>query len=824
MQQNWQKAVLPHVYAILLFLGLAFLFCSPVLQGMELQQSDNVSWKGMSHEAISYQEATGIKPLWTNAMFGGMPTYQIYMPQDNYTYWLHLAFMLGLPKPVNFFFLAMLGFYVLGCVMRFRPWVAVLGAVAYGFASYNAIIVSAGHDTKIISMAYMAPTLAGILLAYRGKYLAGGMLACVGFCLMITSGHYQVVYYMLLISLIIGIAKLVEAVKARTTNNFLKATGVLLVFGALSALPATVSIWTTSEYGKFTMRGGHSELSPVAGQESNKSAGGLDKDYAFQWSQGIGETFTTFVPNLYGGGSTSPLSDNSHYYKALTGLQVPAMQAAQIAENAPTYWGPQPMVDGGIYWGIAIMFLFIAGILIIRSGDKIWILICCALGIMLAWGDHFQAFNYLLFDTLPGYNKFRAPTQALVIPQFLVPFLACWALNDIVSGQLDKQRLLKNLRLAFYITAGIVAAILLASFVFMEFTSSTDPAIGNLQRMVGNNQDVVNQLVDALQLDRAKMLRMDALRSLLFVAAAFGVLWYFLKDKMKLQTALLALLAIVALDEMLLSHRYLNKHNYVTPSNYAAIFAPSEIDKAIKADPDPYYRVFDAANFQSAIGSYHHKMVGGYSPVKLALYQDLIEHQLSKGNPHVLNMLNAKYVIFPDQQGRGLQYQQNPGALGNAWFVDSLVWAKNADDEMKTLDSLPTDHAAVVDQRFKPQLEGVALYKDSASKVQLTQYGLNELRYRSSNRQAGLAVFSDIYYPAGWSAYIDGKKEDIVRVNYLLRGVKLPAGDHEIVMKFEPRSYEVGNVITRWASILILILFFAVLFFEWRRSGKQPTA
>ncbi len=825
MKQNWQKAVLKHVYAILIFLGLSFLFCSPVLEGLEIRQTDTVSWQAMSQEARAYHDSTGIKPLWTNAMFGGMPTYQIYLSQDNYTYQLHRILTLGLPKPVNFFFLAMLGFYILLSVMGFRQWVNILGAIAFGFASYNPMIISAGHDTKMFTIAYMAPLLAGILLTYRGKYLIGGIMTCITLCLMVTNGHYQIVFYMLLLCLVIGIGYLVQAIKTKQVPQYIKATLVLLGFGLLSVLPSTVSLWTTSEFSKYTMRGGHSELTAEAGQEGDKTAGGLDKSYAFNWSEGRMETLTILVPNLYGGSSQGALSGSSNTAKAFAEIGVPPAQQEQILEQMPVYWGPQPHTDGPVYWGAAIIFLFVLAFFIVKDFNKWWILAGCLLGVFLAWGSNFAFFNYFLFDHLPLFSKFRAPAQALVLCQLLVPFLACWALNEAVSKEWDKKVLFENIKRSLYITGGLVVLLLLASFG-LGYMAEQDEGIRFYQTLTGGNAEMTDKLMAALRADRASALRMDAIRSLVFILIAAGLLWAYLQKKLQAGYVLALLTLSVAVDQMLVAHRILNSKNYVTPADYSGAFAPSPVDVAIKQDKDPYYRVFNTVSFMDAMSSYHHRSIGGYSPVKLALYDDLIKYQISKNNPQVLNMLNAKYVIVQQQgqQGQGqLSYFQNPEALGNAWFVDSLVWAKNADEEMKTLDSLPTGRAAVIDQRFRPALSGFVPGKDSASKILLTRYGLNELQYRSSNSKPGFAVFSEIYYPAGWNLYVDGKKEEIVRVDYLLRGAKIPAGDHQVVMKFEPRSYYLGNTITRWSSIAMLVILVLAVAFEIRRGSKaQP--
>ncbi|WP_341835860.1 YfhO family protein [Chitinophaga pollutisoli] len=823
MQQNWQKGLLKHVYAILIFLGLAFLFCSPVLNDMELRQTDNVSWKGMSQEARAYHDSTGIQPIWTNAMFGGMPTYQIYMAQDNYTYNLHTILTLGLPKPVNFYFLAMIGFYFLLCVMHFRWWVAVLGAIAFGFGSYNAMIIAAGHDTKMFTIAYMAPLLAGILLAYRGKYFIGGIITCITLCLMITSGHYQMVYYMLLVCLCIGVAYLVHAIRNKELPRFAKATGTLVAFGILSVLPSTVTLWTTTEFAQYTMRGGHSELTPEAGTESDKTKGGLDKSYAFNWSEGILETLTIVAPNLYGGPSTGPLPGNGEMHKQLLNMGVPQAQADQLVQQMPRYWGSQPMTDGGVYWGAIILFFFVLALFTVKDFNRGWIIAACVIGVVLAWGSNLSFINYFLFDHLPYYNKFRAPAQALVIPQLLVPFFACWGLNQLITDAQDKALAMKNLKKALYVTGGLALLLVIASFGMLSFTHKDDFAYQFFSQFVGGNQEMLDQLVNALKSDRASLLRVDAFRSLFFIVAAFALGWAWLKGKLAATPVLAILAGLVALDQIWISNRYLGKEHYVTPTEYSAIFAPSPVDVEIRKDPDPYYRVLNTTRFEDAISSYHHKSVGGYSPVKLARYQDLIQHQLSKGNQGVLNMLNTKYIIFQNQQGQ-LSYQQNPGALGNAWFVDSLVWAKNADDEMKALDSLPFEHAAVVDERFRAALNGFTPGRDSSSQIRLTRYGLNELQYKSNNSRAGLAVFSDIYYPAGWKLFIDGQEAEIIRANYLLRAAKIPAGQHDIVMKFEPRSYYLGNKITGISSIGMLVLLALAIAFEIMRQRKANAA
>lgn len=827
MKSNWLKIILPHVYAILIFIALAFLFCSPVMEGMELRQTDNIAWKGAQQEASEYHHKTGIAPLWTNSLFSGMPTYLIMMPIKNYAYYIHNILTLGLPKPVDFMFLGMLGFYFLLSVMGFRTWVSVIGAIAFTFSSFYPVSIAAGHDTKILSMAYMAPVIAGIILTYRGRLLLGGIITSVMLCMLIANNHYQIVYYTLIIALAMGIGYLVHAFRSGTLPQFIKATLVLIAFGIFSLLPSTVSLWTTYEYSQYTMRGGHSELVDEKADAGNKTKNGLDKDYAFRWSMGLMETFTTLVPDLYGGSSGEDIGTSSKTYQNLTAIGNPPAQAEQFTQHFPLYWGPQPFTEGPVYFGAAMMFLFVLSLFVIKSWHKWWMLAVAVIGLVLAWGNHFPAFNYFLFDHLPMYNKFRAPTMALVLPMLIVPLMGCWALNDIVQEKYNKAELLKVLKNAFLITAGLCALFILASWGgFFELMAPNDQVKAQYEEAFAKNPEVIKQMVDALTADRAAALRADAFRSLILISLVAGFIWMLVNQKMKLPLFLFLTALVVTVDLFQVDKRYLNKDNFVTASDYSGIFAPSPVDLAIKQDPDPYYRVFNVMSkdpFSDALTSYHHKSIGGYHAAKLNLYSDLIEHQIYKNNIQVLNMLNAKYFIMPDQQGQPA-YQQNPGALGNAWFVSGITWANNANAEMSALDHFNPKDTVVIDKRFENNLKDYTFGKDSTSHIKLTEYGLNTLKYTSSNKQNGLAVFSEIYYPAGWNVYIDGKQGEIIRVDYALRGVKIPAGDHNIEMRFAPRSYYVGSMITTYSSIVMWILLLAALAIEIRKKLKAGPA
>lgn len=828
MKQNWLKSILPHVYAIGIFLLISLAFSTPVLDGEELRQSDNMNWKAISEEARAYHEKTGIDPLWTNSLFGGMPTYQMYMKSDNYTAYIQPIVTLWLPKPMNFLMLAMLGFYFLLNVMGFKHWINVVGAIAFGISTNSIIFIATGHDTKTLSIAYFAFVMGGILLAYKGRRLLGAIITCISLCLVIINGHYQVLYYVFLTVMVLGIGHLVHAIKTKTVGNFVKTTLILVVAAVLSILPSTVSVWTTYEYTSYSTRGDHSELTPLAGAQQSPAGGGkgLDKDYAFAWSQGIFETFTTLVPNLYGGSTTEDVGNASQTHKVVSDLTNNAQQADGMAANAPMYWGPQPFTEGPVYFGAAIIFLFILSLLVVKDWQKWWMVAAIIIGVVMAWGKHFSFINYLLFDYLPYYNKFRAPSTSLVIPQVLVPLLACWALNDVVTGKIEKELAIKQLKKAVYIGGGLCVAILLAGMLGMlSFDAGeADRARRMYSQSTGGNPQVLEQLMKATFADRGMLLRNDTLRALIIILATAFLVWRFLLGKLKPLVLALAVGGIIGLDLFLVGHRYLNKSNFETAADYSRFFAPSAIDQEIKKDPDPYYRVLNTTSqdgpFNDALTSFNHKSIGGYHAAKLQSYQDLIERQISKNNMAVFNMLNTKYFIFRDQQGQ-VGYERNPEALGNAWFVNSVHWAANADAEMLAMDNFNPRDTAVINKSFEAQLKGYNFGKDSASYVKLTKYGLNSLEYESANSKDGLAVFSEIYYPKGWNIYVDGKQGEIVKTDYVLRAAKIPAGNHKIEMRFEPSTFSTGNTITKWSSIVVILLFLLAIGLEIRNYAKD---
>ncbi|WP_343690850.1 YfhO family protein [Chitinophaga sp.] len=822
MKPDWFKKFLPHIIAIGVLLLLAIIYCKPVLDGQVLAQGDNIQWQAMAKQSLDYKAAHGEAPLWNNSMFGGMPSYQIVLESRqpfNITD-LGKVFTLWMPKPINFFFLAAISFYFLSVVLGARSWIGVLGAVAYAYSSYDPIIVGAGHDTKMMAIAYIPAVLAGIILLTQKKYTIGVAVTAVFMSLLIASNHMQVTYYFLLLLGVLGIVFAVYTIRAKDFKH-LVITGVLVIAAiGLSAAVNTMSMWTTYEYSKETIRGGKSELTPDTGENNNKG-GGLTKDYAFRWSYGIFETFTFVVPNLYGGSSQGPLSESSDTYKTLKSLGVPDQQASQMIKAWPLYWGEQPGTSGPVYLGIVVVFLAIFSFRLIRSWHKWWILAITVLAILMSYGSNLAFFNYALFDYLPFYNKFRAPSMVLIIPQLTLVILAVMGLQALLNPELKKADLVTNLKKSGIIM-GVILGILLVLSVTLSWSNNSDQMMAQqFKQMAGGSDDIANQLMRALHADRAAIYRSDVFRAIILFILAFGLIWYYLKDKIKMQWLAAGLIALVSFDLLQVDTRYLNSDNYEEESKYKGNFSATPADQQISQDKDPYYRVFNVTKgdpFSDAMTSYFHNSVGGYHAAKLTLYQDLIEHQISKNNINVLNMLNAKYIIAPGQGGQQV-VQRNPQALGNAWFVKDIVWVPNADAEMKALDNLNTKDSVVIDQRYKPAVKDQPVY-DSTATISLVKNDVDQISYTSNAATPQFAVFSEVYYKEGWKAYVDGVEAPYVRVDYALRGMSVPAGKHEIVFKFHPQSFYLGDKIGFYSSLLVMLLLIGAVVMEFKKKEE----
>ncbi len=829
MNSSLLKKITPHLIAAGIFLLIAIVYCQPALQGKVLNQQDHLGWKGMAQQSFEFKEKYGHFPKWTNSLFSGMPAYTIAMDQAHKVSvgYFHWIFTLGLPKPINFFFASCICFYFLCQVMNVRSWISILASIGFAYATYNAVIISVGHDTKMLALCWAPGMIGSFLLLLQKKYWWGLALLSIFSGLQIGTQHVQIVYYTLLILLIITICYLILAWKAKQIKHAFLSLVLAAVAGTLGFLAYAVSMIPLQEYAKETIRGGQSELTPV--DKANKTKNGLDKDYAFDYSYGIGETLTLLLPNAYGGGSGGNLySGSTNFSEKLSEVGVPEENALQM-ENAYSYWGDQPIQSGTVYLGAVLTFLFIFGLFYLKSWHKWWIVSAVILGIVLAWGKYFSAFNYLLFDYLPFYNKFRAPSIALVIPQIMFPLLAALTLEQLFIDQTEKGLIWKKFRLSVMVTGGLFAILTLFYFS-SDFKGKNDTRIRDsfaMQLSNGNTSPEVQQqvqplaqgLVKSLQEDRKSLYGKDLLRSLFLVALTVLVIGAYLKNKLKPLPVIIILFLLNTFDVLGVSYRYLNAETYVEPEEFS--FTPTPADQQILADPNKPFRVFDNTDpngpYSSSRAAYFHNSIGGYHPAKLEIYQDLIEKQLSKGNMQVFNMLNAKYFIVENPSNRQPVAQLNRDAFGPAWLVKGIKIVPNADEEMKALDSTPLRDTAVVQQKFQSLIKFPPQFDTSAS-IRLVENLNDVVKYDFNATTNQFVVFSEIYYDKGWNAYVDGKKSDYVRTNYVLRGMSMPAGKHSIEFRFEPRTVALGNTITLIASLIVYLILAIAIYLEFRKK------
>lgn len=836
---NFNK-VLPHLIAVVIFLIVAIIYCKPALQGKVVAQHDIQGWRGMSQQSVEFKEKYGHYPLWTNSMFSGMPAYQIALDARTKISvgYVQSVLTLGMPKPVSFFFLASICFYFLCVVAGANPWLGILGGLAYAYSSFDPVIVGVGHDTQMLSIGYAPAVIAGLLLLFQRKHWAGFALTALFATLLIMQNHVQIVYYTLLIAGIMTIAFFIKSYKEKQLAAALKATALGLIAGVLGLACCAVTMMPTYEYAKESMRGGRSEL--TIGDQNIKTKGGLDKDYAFRYSLGFGETFTFAVPGLYGGSNggyeyTAP----TKFTEKFAQLGVPEEQALQY-ENGYSYWGDQPLTSGPVYLGAIICLLFIFGMVYLKSWYKWWLLAASILGVLLAWGANLKGFNYFLFDYLPFYNKFRAPTMALFIPQFCFPLVGVLAVSKLLKEKDDFTEVFKKLKSTAIISGAIL--ILLAGFYLTaSFSAPGDKGFKdnikqNVLRQAPAGQQAPPQLeqqaeqisqgiITALQADRKGLMGGDLLRTTILMVLGFGIILLFLKKKISATILTISLIVLTGYDLLGVAHRYLNDDKYVDEADFESVFIPTSADLQISKDPDhANFRVFNQTVdvFNDASTSFHHNSVGGYHPAKLDLYNDLITYQLSKGNMQVFNMLNTKYFIVQNPQTGKPMAQLNPNAFGNCWLVSGLKYVANANEEMAALDHTDLKDTAVVENKFKSQIKQAPV-PDSSASIKLKENLNDKIEYNFHSRTPQFAVFSEIYYPRGWNVFIDGQKADYVKTNYALRGMYVPAGAHEIEFRFEPKSFTDGRLITIIANLMVILILIAAII-HYAKSKHKPDA
>ncbi|AKD05519.1 YfhO family protein [Pontibacter korlensis] len=808
---NFKRDVLPHAIAVLVFLILTAVYFSPVLfQDKGLAQHDILQFKGGAKEIQDYRERTGEEALWTNSMFGGMPAYliQTHFPGD-WSGYIHKVLTFDLPALAGNIFITLICAYILLVAMGMSTWLAIIGAVAFSFTSYNLIILEAGHNTKSLTIAYIPMVLAGLIYALRKNLWIGAALFAVGLTMNLHFNHLQMTYYMLLLVLVFAVVEIIYAFKNGTFAELLKHGVVLLVAAILAVGVNFGRLYTTAEYSEFSIRGKSELTQPNSG---NDVGSGLDREYAFNWSYGVSETMTLLIPDFYGGSSSAPLDTDSETYNAFLKMGAAPAQAEQLVKQGlPMYWGPQPMTSGPVYVGAIVVFLFVLGLFIVDRRWTSWLVAGTILSIVLAWGKNFEAFNYFMFDHFPLYNKFRAVSSALVIAQITIPFLAILALWKLINERSQ----IKDLDKKLLISGGITAGICLLVWLFAgtaSFMSETD------QRLIQAQFPI-----DAIRADRESMMRSDAFRSFAFIVLAAALLYFYVKNKLSANVAIAGVGILVLVDLWAVDQRYLNNGDFERQVE-ANFFQPTPADQMILQDTQDKerglsYRVINLPNpFNDARTSYFHKSVGGYHGAKLRRYQDLIDRHISQNNLEVLRMLNTRYAITGDQKQ---PVQRIPDALGNAWFVEEVQPVQSPDEELNALTMFDAGSTAVVDVNKFP-IERRYFSTDSAN-IKLVEYEPNYLKYEYHAAKEGLVVFSEIYYPEGWQAYLDGEPVDHFRANYVLRAMEVPAGKHTIEFKFAPQSYYTGNTVSLISSILLLLVVVGAIFYGVKKKPVEET-
>ncbi|MCQ2345681.1 MAG: YfhO family protein [Paludibacteraceae bacterium] len=799
---NWKKA-LPYFVAVVLFLGFALVYCSPLLEGKVLQAGDVTNWQGAAQEARSYLAETGETTWWTNSMFGGMPTFQITgsTPANKLRGKLETIAHFGFAKDLNavgIIFGYLFGFFLMLICFGVNPWWSMIGAIALSLSSYFMLIIPAGHITKAAALGFLAPMIGGFYAIFRKRYWLGAPLFTIYGIIGLTL-HPQMTYYICMLIGVLCITELYIHIKDKRWKDLGIGVGIL-VLCSLCIFGTKLSWWQMNhEYLNETMRGGHSELTKQESPEQTSSVG-LDIDYATAWSYGKAETMTFLIPNYMGGASGYNVGEKSKLYEGLVNARVPKSSARQFCQSAPTYWGEKAFTSGPVYMGAIICFLFVLGLIIVGGPYKWALLIATLFSVFLAWGRNFMPFTQFFYDYFPMYNKFRAVESILVVAEITIPLLGFLAVKQITEAE-DKKQYIRPLYIAAGITAGICLLFGLFGGSLCSFTSSYD---AQWKGQVGD--DIYQMIID----QRASMLKADAWRSFLFIALGAAVIWAYMQKKLKAGYVYTLVGLLILADMVPVDRRFFGKKDFVSKKESERYFAMQPWEEQILQDKTLDYRVLNVATntFNDARTSYRLKSIGGYSAAKLRRYQDLIDAHISKNNWNVVNMLNTKYIIARD----GIH--QNPGAMGNAWFVDSLVCVDNADAESDALNTLDLRHTAVTDITLAANSELKTWKSETDSTgndiICLESYAPNKLTYKAANTHERLAVFSEIYYPHGWHLYIDGEENTINRVNYTLRAALIPAGNHEITMEFVPDALTIDKL-SKTVMILSVILSLIIL-------------
>jgi hypothetical protein len=818
------KKAAPHIIAVAVILIISIIFCQPAFQGLKLEQHDMVAGRGMIKNSLDHQEKYGTLPLWNTHMFSGMPNFQILYTWDNPMLNIGKVMGLGLPEPANMFFIAAIAFYILGLCFGLNPYIALFSALSYAYSSYNPQIINAGHMTKMMALAYAPGVIAGLKLLFDRKYWIGLIIMTVYTSQHITSNHPQITYYLFIICLVMSVVYAINWLKQKEFKHTLCVLALSMVAAMISIGNAAPLLMNTVEYAKYTMRGGKN-IEVKDNQVVKTKTTGLDYDYASMWSIKVPEIVTIFMPNAYGTGSSNTLPEDSKFIESLENENIPVENAQQLAAQLPAYWGGLESVVGPNYLGIIAFLLALLGVLFLKDKNAVWIGISLLAGATLAFGKYLPSINEMIFNTVPYYNKFRAPSMSLVMIQLLIPLAAGLFLNKFSEGafgQIDKSFLKK-------MGYGLGGLILVASLIYL-LNDYTSPFVDNqLKEYFSKNEaggkNMSSIVLNAIQDQRKATFGSSLLVALICCLALFSVLFLYAKKFIN-ATILISLILIGNTGDLLVSgSKYLGSEIYVDEEELIAKnFTLSEADKVILQDNDPHFRVYNASGdaFSETRTSYFHRSIGGYHAAKLRNYQDIIETKFNgQLSMNVLNMLDTRYVIIPSNtQNAGPQLQKNDQALGAVWLVDSLVPVADLAKELKAIDSINPLSTAVISTGKFTQI--TSYKKDSSAKISLVKYDNDTIRYSFQANEKQFAVFSEVYYPAGWNAYVDGKKTEFEKVNYFLRGMEIEPGNHEIQFIFEPSTYVTSSRIANisgWAFYIIIIGGLSMLYLSKRKRS-----
>ena len=792
----------PHALAILGFVLISLIYFYPVLQGKQIFQSDIVQYTGMAKEQNDFRASDHIEPYWTNAAFGGMPTYQLGAKYPHDYIGMIDDVLRFLPRPADYLFLYFLGFYGLLLVLKIDPLKAFFGALAFGFSTYLIVILGVGHNAKAHAIAYMPVVIAGFILVFRKKYVLGGLITMFAVALEVNANHFQMTYYLLIFLLILSGYFIYQDVKEKQYKSMLYSFGVLAVAGIFAIGANATNLLATTEYANFSIRG-KSELTfnPDGSKIIGNSA--MSKEYITEYSYGIAESFNLIAPRIFGGSNNEALGKDSKMYDFMIGQGVPEAQANDFVSGMPTYWGDQPIVAAPAYIGAIVFFLGILALFIDKRKIKYVFLSGAILALVLSWGKNFPALTDFFIDYIPMYDKFRAVSSIQVVLELCFPVLAIMGLQSFMKSEKEEQLQ------ALWQTAAIGVGTLVILFLFKGMFSFSGGSDSYFLKSYGPG------FVDALKEDRKSLFSADLLRSGFFILLSSGILWMFIKNKLAQNTTVILVGLLMIFDLFFVDKKYVSGKDFVSGREVEVPFQESPSDTQILKDTTNY-RVFEVNGLLNARSSYFHKSIGGYSAVRPRRMQQLFDYQIAKNNMEILNMLDVKYVIQTDKEGKEFP-TSNPNANGNAWFVSQVKLVNSADEEMKALDSLDSKNVAIVNSKdFK--VKNKAFAKDSSATITLDSYKPNHLKYTSNNTDEGLAVFSEMYYGKGWNAFIDGKKIDHIRVDYVLRGLQIPAGKHLVELKFEPEVIKTGSTITLISAAGMLLLLFGGIYFERKKK------